>query len=89
MGIFKMFYSFAIISHFCLVRPSPIAIRCKLGVSHSHKSKLVKHYNDSKFGLKFMKIIGCGKSRDLKATFLKQKKKYIKHLSNTSPDAGL
>ena len=36
-----------------------------------------------------MKTIGCGKSRDLKSTFLKQKKKYIKHLSNTSPDAGL
>ena len=43
--------------------------------------------NYCKFGLKFMKTIGCGKSRDLEATFLKQKNK--KHLSNTSPDAGL
>lgn len=57
--------------------PSPIAIRCKLGGHrHSQKSKLVKNYNDSKFGLKFMKTIGCGKSRDLKSTFLKQKKIY-------------
>ena len=86
-----MFYSFAVISHFLSsLSPSPIAIRYKLGGHrHSQKSKLVKHHNDSKFGLKFMKTIGFGKSRDLKATFLKQKKKYIKHLSNTSPDAGL
>ena len=34
-----------------------------------------------------MKTIGCGKSREVEATFLKPKTK--KHLSNTSPDAGL
>ena len=34
-----------------------------------------------------MKTIECGKSRDLEATFLKPKNK--KHLSNTSPGAGL
>ena len=43
--------------------------------------------NYCKFRFKFMKTIGCGKSRDLEATFLKLKNK--KHLSNTSPDAGL
>ena len=43
--------------------------------------------NYSKFGFKFMKTIGCGKSREVEATFLKPKTK--KHLSKTSPDAGL
>ena len=34
-----------------------------------------------------MKTVGCGKSRDTKSTLLQPKN--IKHLSNTSPDAGL
>ena len=43
--------------------------------------------NYSKLGFKSMKTVGCGKSRDTKSTLLQPKN--IKHLSNTSPDAGL
>ena len=40
----------------------------------------ITNANYCKFGLKFMKTIGCGKSRDLENK---------KPLLNTSPDAGL